>query len=249
MKMFSRIRISALAIIAALVVSVPALAQTTVTTTTLSAAVSANTQSIPLASATGVTVGSGLFVDRESMSVVSITGTVARVVRGVDGSGSVSHASGATVYVGPTSGVAGPGPFWQSDPAIGSCTASAEQYSVRINTNSGRIWGCINSRWAMVNQPYPQTVDIFNGWGADIASATTIAPVSRVTNVTGNTNVVTITPPAACALGCSITLIPIDASTWSTTTAGNIQLATTGVRYKALTLTWNPATSKWYPSY
>lgn len=86
--------------------------------------------------------------------------------------------------------------------------------------------------------------------GAAIASAGTIAVLAPVTHITGTTNVVTITPPPGCASGtngCQITLIPD--GLWSTTNAGNIAIATTGVVSKALILTWDNATTKWYPSY
>lgn len=134
----------------ALIVPLSAYAQTTVTATTLSAALTATATSLTLASATNVAAGTGLFVDREAISVVSISGTTARVIRGQDGTASTSHASAAVVYVGPTSGITGQGPFWAADPPFGSCTASAEQYSLRINVAAGRIWQCSASRWVNV---------------------------------------------------------------------------------------------------
>lgn len=53
--------------------------------------------------------------------------------------------------------------------------------------------------------------------------------------------------PATGGGGGQITLIPTGG--WSTTTAGNIALATTAVVNKALILTWDTTTAKWYPSY
>ena len=44
-----------------------------------------------------------------------------------------------------------------------------------------------------------------------------------------------------------IVLIPT--GLWSTTTSGNIALATTAVVSKALTLYYDSASAKWYPSY
>lgn len=81
-----------------------------------------------------------------------------------------------------------------------------------------------------------------------IASATTIAPVKPVSFVSGTTDVVNLTVPAAFASkGGSVTLIPTGA--WSTTNAGNIAIATTAVVSKALTMTYDSGTAKWYPSY
>lgn len=146
-----------LGLVLALALPVAVSAQTAVTQTTLSAAVTSNTQkTITLASSTGVTAGSGLFVDMEAMVVNSIntTSNVATVTRGADGTDAANHASSAVVYAGPTSGVLGAGPFWMRDPSIGSCTASTEQYSLRINVHGGRIWQCTNSVWMNVIDAY-----------------------------------------------------------------------------------------------
>jgi hypothetical protein len=86
--------------------------------------------------------------------------------------------------------------------------------------------------------------------GTAIASASTIAPVAKITHVTGTTNVVTITPPAAyttAGYGGCIVLIPD--GLWSTTNAGNIAIATTGVVSKQLNLCYDATAAKWYPSY
>lgn len=81
-----------------------------------------------------------------------------------------------------------------------------------------------------------------------IASATTIAPTTGIAFVSGVTAIATITPPSPISLGGGeITLIPT--GLWSTTTAGNIALASTAVVSKALTLFYDVTTAKWYPSY
>ena len=81
-----------------------------------------------------------------------------------------------------------------------------------------------------------------------IASASTIIAQTPEAFVSGTTNVVTIQVPLSMQSGGGqITLIPT--GLWSTTTAGNIGLATTAVVSKALTLTYDSATAKWYPSY
>jgi hypothetical protein len=81
-----------------------------------------------------------------------------------------------------------------------------------------------------------------------IASATTIAPTTRIVFISGTTAVVTITAAAPISTGGgTITLIPTGIFTW--TTAGNIALAGTAVVSKALTMTYDATTTKWYPSY
>jgi hypothetical protein len=81
-----------------------------------------------------------------------------------------------------------------------------------------------------------------------IASATTIAPTTPIAFVSGTTAVVTITAAAPISTGGgTITLIPTGAFTW--TTAGNIAVAGTAVVNRALTMTYDATTTKWYPSY
>jgi hypothetical protein len=80
-----------------------------------------------------------------------------------------------------------------------------------------------------------------------IASAATIAPVGLINFISGTTTISTITPPSLGNGGAVVTLIPT--GLWSTDTSGNIALATTAVVNKALTLYYDTATTKWYPSY
>jgi hypothetical protein len=81
-----------------------------------------------------------------------------------------------------------------------------------------------------------------------IASAATIAPTTSIVFISGTTAIVTITPPAPIASGGgSITLIPT--GLFTTTAAGNIALASTAVVSRALVMTYDVTTTKWYPSY
>lgn len=81
-----------------------------------------------------------------------------------------------------------------------------------------------------------------------IASAATIAPTTRIVFVSGTAAIDTITPPSPISLGGGeITLIPT--GIFTTTTAGNIALASTAVVSRALLMTYDVTTTKWYPSY
>lgn len=80
-----------------------------------------------------------------------------------------------------------------------------------------------------------------------IASATTIAPLNEIIFVSGTTAIVTITPPPSLVGGGSLIIIPT--GIFTTTTAGNIALASTAVVSKALIMVWDSVTGKWYPSY
>ena len=86
------------------------------------------------------------------------------------------------------------------------------------------------------------------GAAPTVASATTIAPTTAVVLVSGTTTIETITAPAPIAtLGGSITVIPT--GVFLTGVTGNIALASTSVVSKALIMTYDPTTTKWYPSY
>lgn len=81
-----------------------------------------------------------------------------------------------------------------------------------------------------------------------LASATTIAPTTQITFVTGTTAVATITPPWPNFAG-SLDLIFTNGIPAATLTTGNIALATTVVQNKVLKMTYSVINSKWYPSY
>jgi hypothetical protein len=80
-----------------------------------------------------------------------------------------------------------------------------------------------------------------------IASAATIEPQTPVVFVSGTTNVVNISVPPEMVGGGQLTIIPT--GVFATTTAGNIALATTAVVSRALIMTYDRTTNKWYPSY
>ena len=76
-------------------------ATVTLSTTTLSEPVSASAGQIRVASTSGLTAGTRLFVDRELMSVVSLgVQSLVNVLRGVDGTGSAAHSSSAELTIG-----------------------------------------------------------------------------------------------------------------------------------------------------
>jgi hypothetical protein len=81
-----------------------------------------------------------------------------------------------------------------------------------------------------------------------VASAATVAPTKSITFISGTAAIDTITAPAPISAGGgTITFIPTGAFTW--TTAGNIAVLGTAVVSRALTLTFDATTTKWYPSY
>ena len=89
-----------------------------------------------------------------------------------------------------------------------------------------------------------------NATAPTIAASSTIAPTKMITFISGTAApIANITPPStivSCG-GGQITLLPTAA--WTTNTAGNIALSSTAVVSKALIMTWDGLTGKWYPSY
>jgi len=76
-------------------------ATVTLSTTTLLATVSKTDTTVSLASTTGVTPGIRLYVDQELMGVLSLgLGTSVNVLRGLEGTATTAHLSGATVTIG-----------------------------------------------------------------------------------------------------------------------------------------------------
>jgi hypothetical protein len=187
--------------------SAAAFAQLTTTSTTLSAAISANTTTQwCVASATGISTpslpgnntGTYLMADSEVVQVLTSgsSSTCFQVRRGVLGtSANYSHANGVTVWVGNVASGTGDnsppfsnGVFTPNVP-FGSCTASA-QYSLPViltpggnnNYYAGRTANCIGGFW-IVGDPQLQVTPIFS-------SFTTLSPpnpiaTSSVTDVAG----------------------------------------------------------------
>jgi hypothetical protein len=80
-----------------------------------------------------------------------------------------------------------------------------------------------------------------------VASAATIVVSAPITFISGTTNIDNIQVPPAFVNGGQLILIPT--GLWSTTTSGNIALATTAVVSRAVIMVYDAVTTKWYPSY
>ena len=140
-------------------------AQTAMTSTTLSGAVTKSQNTIPVASATGIVapnpfggpaqtpgLGTVILIDNELMYVESVNGTTITVQRGAGGTKQTSHNSGAVVWVG------SPNSFLTTDP-VGPCTADLTTNPTIVTTTAyntrTRYWNCVeyssgNYIWAPV---------------------------------------------------------------------------------------------------
>lgn len=133
------------------------LAQTNLTQTTITGALTASGNQIVVASATGISApnaftGNGfgsqtqseLFVDGEAMLVTGASGTTINVVRGASSTRAVAHNAGAVVWAGT------PNQFYTLAPE-GACVA-ANTTNPYINVITGQTWFCDTgtSNWQSV---------------------------------------------------------------------------------------------------
>lgn len=118
--------------------AVPSFAATSLTATSLSAAVNATQNTVTVASATGLTVGWIMYVDREAMVIRSISSTTITVMRGTNGTAAAAHGSGAGVLAQV------PQAFFLTDPS-GACNTTTEDYLPHVNLVNGSIYDCIGT--------------------------------------------------------------------------------------------------------
>jgi len=220
-------------------------AQTALVQTTLSAAINSSQTNIVLASVTGLARNTyGIYIDREFMTITAVntTSRVVSVVRGANGTRGTSHAASTMVLYGVTG--ASSGGFQNYDP-YGSCVTAQQQYTPWVNVLNGNQWLCSTV-----------TLTWVPGWGnydAEQAVTTLVAsaagailPSGPLFHVNGTQAVTGFTVPVGCNAtvrgGCSFTIIPDAAFTW--TTAGNIADSGTAVANQIIKFIWDATNSK-----
>ena len=213
------------------------------TNSTLTTPILGTPQSGTLSSCTGLPVAtgvSGLGAGVATFLATPSSANLATAVTGETGSGALVFATSPTL-VTPLLGTVTSG-------VISACTSTSMVMVTPVlgTPTSGVLTNCTGS---------PTFTDVkYSGLVATtaaaptIASAATIAPTKPITFISGTAAVVTITAPAPISAGGgTITLIPTGAFTW--TAAGNIAVLGTAVVSRALTMTFDVTTTKWYPSY
>lgn len=135
-----------LGLVTALLVSVPVSAQTYLTSTTLTNAITAGQSSLVVGSGTGIAAGGALYVDRELMSVRSISGTTVQVIRGQGGTVANTHGAARTIIILPAAALGAGGATTAVDPSggsgVGTCTLAEQRYQPIINVTNGNLWLC-----------------------------------------------------------------------------------------------------------
>ena len=247
------LRILSSILLAVFVALAPAYAQTALTQTSLSAAISSSSAtSLKVASATGITAGQTvLYIEDgtgavgEAVFVNSVSGTTIGVTRGYYGL-AAPHISGALVLVGP------PNAFLTVDPS-GSCTPGTglAAYTPAINLKTGNQWLCSSITNSWVPGFFNDSVSA--GTSAAVASAATMTPSGPLFHVTGTTAITTI--GSAVGMGGSATSVVgapfciIPDALGSATAGNNIALGTTFVVNKLLCYTFDQTNKKYVPSY
>lgn len=224
--------------------------QNVITQTSTSAAVISSAQTIPVSSATNISVrsatgnGSILYVvdfgqtQGEAMLVLAVNGTNITVQRGANGTAAVGHASGAMVLVGQ------PQWFYGYNPT-GNCTTASTYVRPWVNVTTGQQWLCSSVTLTWVpgfsnTQAPPQPT-------AAVASAAgLITPSGPLFHITGTAAITGFTLPVGFN-GSQICVVP-DAI-FTTTAANNIALASTAVVNKTLCWTYDKNSAKFTPSY
>ena len=187
-------------LIGLIVVTALAFGQASWTTTTLSSAVTSYTGSpVYVASATGISnpaqplSGGGigtpagaaftyLYVDRELMRVMRVSGTTVYVERGAEGTGSSPHASGATVYVGP-------GNYFALRAPSGNCTAANLTVLPLLEVGRGRWWNCPTSGFGSgvwITSGYVENEALTDGYFFINPNSCIFTAVSGTTIAAGN---------------------------------------------------------------
>lgn len=216
--------------------------QNTLTQTTLTAAVNDSANTVRVTAATNITAAAGgtsntlLFIDNEAMSVTSVNGLVIGVTRGANGTRANAHSNAAVVLAGR------PQWFGQVDQS-GACTPANVVASPFVNTTNGNQWLCST----VLNKWVP-------GWGnpgnsgspigvttAVASAAGTITPSGPLFHITGTAAITGFVIPVGFN-GGEFCVIPDGAFT--TTTAGNIAIASTATTSRTICWTYDKNAAK-----
>lgn len=114
----------------------PSFAATSLTATYLSSAINDTQTTVVVNSATGMSAGWLVFVDREAMLIRSISSTTLTVQRGVQGTAPAAHASSAGVLAQT------PSAFYVKD-VSGTCNTTTVEYLPWVNLSNGSVYDCL----------------------------------------------------------------------------------------------------------
>ena len=218
------------------------------TNATLTTPILGTPQSGTLTNCTGLPVTSGINGLGANVATFLATPTsanLASAVTGETGTGALVFGTSPTI-ASPT--LSAPILGTVTSGVISACTSSGMVLTAPVlgTPASGVLDNCTGSP-TFTNIKY-SGLEATTVAAPTIASATTIAPTKPITFISGTAAIETITAPSPISAGGgTIILIPTGIFTW--TTAGNIAVAGTAVVSRALSLTYDATSTKWYPSY
>lgn len=228
--------------------------QTSITQTTLAAAISgpagySGTSStisgtVTLTACAGILAPtlpgspvSMIYIDREAIGILTgwnSTTCSGPVLRGYLGTQAAPHKLADMVLIAPPyntnlalGGNPVPNGFYNADPPVGSTCSAGVPTNIWLNVNTGNQWLCstITNTWVPgFTNQIGETIVPTTA----VASATTILPSGPLFHITGTTPVTTITAPVGCNAtavgGCTFTAI-VDTGTASMfATGGNLEI-------------------------
>jgi hypothetical protein len=215
MRAFNRVILALLLTVA--LVTVPQ-AQTATTVTTLSAAVNNSQNVFTLTSGTGVIAGWQLYVDRELMTVQSISSATVTVTRGQGGTLAAAHGIKAPVYLGL------PNQFDRTA-VVGPCVSTSNVALPHINVQTGDVYDCASSFWVrrasagFEVSPFPLAAQGGSGMTYTANGAITIQPGTQFLN--GSGLAMTLADPTTAQNGTVMVILATDATAKTITyTAG-----------------------------
>jgi hypothetical protein len=203
--------------------------------------------------ATGATGSTGAAGTAATIAIGTVTtgaaGTSATVTNGGTSAAAIFNFSipagptGATGATGATGSTGATGPA-----GVGVPSASA-QGQIPVSSGAGTTYAPSTNFTIAANGITRQTVA-----ASTVSSASTIAPVSPVSYVSGSATINVMTPPTGCTtsgVDCLLTLIASSGSSWTTATGGgtggfaSVSVAVPG---QALGFIYDPAVNLWYPA-
>jgi hypothetical protein len=206
----------------------PASAATALTATTLSAATTATASTVTVTSASGLTVGWIMYVDREAMVIRSITSTTIGVSRGTNGTAPAAHA----ILAGVLAQV--PSAFASTD-VSGSCSTLTEEYLPHVNIAAGNTYDCLTTSTSVTTGAGLWTQ--YKRGGFPVTSATFVQALTSTTatvlikpgmiTLGGTAQTYTIAAPAVAQNGMRITFINVVAQINTVVVTGSITGAST----------------------
>lgn len=253
-------------------------AQTALTQTTLSAAVSGPalysgnsptiSGTVTLASCTGLagpilpgSPSSIIFVDREAMGVFSINSTSCNAIvnRGYLGTQASPHVSGAMVLYGPnyavtlaTGGNPVPNGLLQQDPPYGgACTAANTPPTPWVNVLTAAQWLCSGqtNTWAPGWANPLSSPATWIQTGTVASAAGAVTPSGPYFNISGTAAITGFNIPVGFDTNKGGCFTVKPTGIFTWTAAGNIQTAgTVTATTTPVTFCWDVAAAKWVPS-